>query len=298
MANVDKDIVFVRTELGQKEAFDPASELPRVLRTLLFSIDGRSTAGSYATLLSNFGDVYGHLDLLVEAGYIRPSKSRSRRVGGAAEAASALDDSVPTGMRTTQFEVTAPPRVMPQAMPQAMPQVTPQDSQWGGSRAAQQTTAQAPFSPLAPGPSSAAAGVSGLLRKVLRLGPRVDTTARAWGQSQQFATSVMGAAPDVPQHVALPPAAAPVINPTPLPPQPAPLSEAARLQAARDLMIDFLHLYLPAIAQEASMSIEALHSREQMMRSLPDYTQLVSRTGDAGAAHLAQLHLTLGLMPV
>ncbi len=280
MANVDKDIVFVRTEMGQKEAYDPSSDLPRVLRTLLFSIDGRSTAGSYAELLPNFGDVLGHLALLQEGGYIRVSKSRSRRMRGATDTTAGAGDSLPTEMRTTQFEVSTPPRT-----------VQP-DSRWQVSRApslAGAAVSAGLASSATPPPTT---GIGGFLRQALRLRPREVAGPRAWGHSQQFATSVMSELPALP----LQPPAALQQAPPPAAPPPALLSEAARLQAARDLMIDYLHLYLPAIAQEASMSIEALHSHEQMMRSLPDYSQLVSRTGDAGAAHLAQLHLTLGLV--
>jgi hypothetical protein len=286
MSTLDEDIVFVRTEMGQKEAYDPASDLPRVLRTLLFSIDGRSTAGNYAALLPNFGDVFAHLGFLHEAGYLRVSKSRSRRRGGAAS--TAASDSIITEMPSTQFEASAPPRTVTQ------------DSQWQVSRAP--STAAATLRPSAPSSDAPAApgGVAGLLRKVLRRRPREHDASRAWGQSQQFATSMMTEVPEMPTQLATAPAPTPTFAFTPAPPPAAPaaqpLTEPARLQAARDLMIDFLHLYLPAIAHEASLSIDALHTRDQMLRSLPDYSQLVSRTGDAGAAHLAQLHLTLGLV--
>jgi hypothetical protein len=286
MADIHKDIVFVRTEMGQNEAYDPASDMPRMLRTLLFSIDGRSTAGNYAALLPNFGDVYAHLDLLHEAGYIRVSNSRSRRLSGAGEAAetaSRAGDSIPTGMRSTQFEASTPPRTVPQ------------DSRWQVSHvppleAAATRPRESSSESLTPTRS-----VGGLLRKVLRLVPRGEPAAKAWGQSQQFAASVVS---EMPAALVATPQPTPAVHAPPAPQAPLqapPLGEAACLQAARELMIDFLHLYLPAIAHEASMSIEALLTREQMMRSLPDYSLLVSRTGEAGAAHLLQLHLTLGV---
>jgi hypothetical protein len=281
MADIHKDIVFVRTEMGQNEAYDPASDMPRMLRTLLFSIDGRSTAGNYAALLPNFGDVYAHLDLLHEAGYIRVSNSRSRRLSGAGEAAetaSRAGDSIPTGMRSTQFEASTPPRTVPQ------------DSRWQVSHVPPLDAATARRRESSSESLTPSGGVGGLLRKVLRLAPRGEPAAKAWGQSQQFAASVVS---EMPAALTATPEPAPAVHAPPAPPEP--LGEAARLQAARELMIDFLHLYLPAIAHEASMSIEALLTREQMMRSLPDYSLLVSRTGEAGAAHLLQLHLTLGV---
>jgi hypothetical protein len=284
MVNMDKDTVFVRTEMGQNEAYDPASDMPRVLRTLLFSIDGRSTAGNYAALLPNFGDVHAHLDLLHEAGYIRVSRSRSKRVASVGTTASAASDTLSSEMRSTQFESSSPPRTLPQ------------DSRWPISRSRQPAAGtRPPAAPLAV-PSPGATGVGALLRRVLRLSPREDAASRAWGQSQQFANSAMpGAADTTARPETQPHQRAAPVRATPVPQQ-ALLSEAARLHAVRELMIDFLHLHLPAIAQEASMSIEALHTSDQMMRSLPDYSHLVSRTGDPGAAHLAQLHLTLGLI--
>jgi hypothetical protein len=193
MANMDKDIVFVRTEMGQREAYDPASDLPRVLRTLLFSIDGRSTAGSYAELLPNFGDVYGHLALLQESGYIRVSKSRSRRMSVATDTPAATGDSVPAEMQSTQFDVSMPPRARPQ------------DSRWQVSQAPSPVAVAVPSGLSSSATSAPTTGVGGFFRKALRLRPREDVASRAWGHSQQFATSVMSDLPAMPQQ---PPAGA------------------------------------------------------------------------------------------
>lgn len=292
MTTMNEQTVFVRTDAGQLAVRNPDVELPRALRALLFSIDGRSTVGSYASLLSNFGDVHAQLALLQEAGYIRERKSRGRQLAPGLDApagsASASSDSRLSRLGSTQFDISNQPDTLPQ------------DSRWAVSQ-----QVLIPMTPAAP-EASGGNGVGGLLRKIFRRKPR--GAGASWSQSQQFAPSALHEAsalrrddlrtePTPSRSFAGPSsiAAHSVLPAATLAPPPAPeQSEAARLQAARELMADFLHLYLPAVAHEASMSIEALQTREQMWAGLPDYCQLVSRTGDAGNAHLSQLHMTLG----
>jgi hypothetical protein len=273
MATMNDETVFVRTEAGQQAVRNPDVALPRALRALLFSIDGASTAGSYAALLSNFGDVYKQLAFLQDAGYIRGRKSR-RRPLPADFAAESSHTSPPRDSRlsrwgSAQFDITNQPDTLPH------------DNHWAES---QQTLS--PIASASASATAASAGVGGLLRKIFRRKSRDDHGATIWGHSQQFAPSAL--------HEASGPVGPAIVAAVSAPPPAPVLSEAARLQAARELMIDFMHLYLPAIAHEASMSIEALQTREQMLTGLPDYSQLVSRTGGAGMAHLAQLQLTLG----
>jgi hypothetical protein len=283
---MNEHTVFVRTDAGQQAVHDGNSELPRSVRTLLFSIDGRSTAGSYVALLPNFGNVHALLDFLHQAGYIAEKRPGRRRSGGAGE---------------SQFAESQLPA------------------------AGDTNTARRASSP---------GGVGGLLRKMFGRKTRLDGDAlRFVSPDQAFAGSSLQAPPTHPGSASTMdtrqpsfsggssfyPTTTAVTELPPLQPEPEvlhfdfpapdltqdltqkiasqfsqPLSEPERLQAARDLMADFLYAYLPAIAHDACLSINALQTREQMLGSLPDYSQLVSRTGEMGTAHLAQLHVTLG----
>ncbi len=64
--------VFVRTAAGNAAALNPNSPLPRKLRTLLISIDGRTRLGTYVNSLSSFGDVEALIESLLQAGLIQP----------------------------------------------------------------------------------------------------------------------------------------------------------------------------------------------------------------------------------
>lgn len=62
--------LYKRTAAGNAAALDPKSPLPRKLRTLLISVDGRTRQSTYVTTLSSFGDVAALLDSLHQQGYI------------------------------------------------------------------------------------------------------------------------------------------------------------------------------------------------------------------------------------
>lgn len=62
--------LYKRTATGNAAALDPASPLPRKLRTLLISVDGRTRQNVYVKTLSSFGDVAALLDSLMQQGYI------------------------------------------------------------------------------------------------------------------------------------------------------------------------------------------------------------------------------------
>ncbi len=313
--------VFVRTEAGQQAVRDPQSELPRSVRALLFSIDGRSTAASYVELLPNFGNVYALLDFLHQAGYIaekRPSRRRSAAQVGDSQREAA--DSRGGGAPSQQFQATNTPSRLQDSRQADLADDSrfSNTQQPGGAR------------------NSSAAGVGGLLRKMFGRKPgkpRVANDAQRFGSpsqgflgsTQQGPLSRSGPASNLSDSQFLNDPRQPSFSggssfyptttgvtqlpalderePVGVPldlmlPDPAAVAtdhEAARLQAARDLMADFLHAYLPAIAHDACLSINDLRTNEQMLASLPDYSQLVSRTGGMGAAHLAQLHSTLGL---
>lgn len=62
--------LYKRTAAGNTAALDPKSPLPRKLRTLLISVDGRTRQSIYVKTLSSFGDVAALLDSLMQQGYI------------------------------------------------------------------------------------------------------------------------------------------------------------------------------------------------------------------------------------
>lgn len=63
--------LYKRTDAGNAAALDPKSPLPRKLRTLLISVDGRTRENIYISTLSSFGDVAALLDSLLQQGYIQ-----------------------------------------------------------------------------------------------------------------------------------------------------------------------------------------------------------------------------------
>jgi hypothetical protein len=72
--------VFARTERGQHAAYDPQSELPRKLKSILRVIDGKTTDDVYSEKLHAFGDVRGMLHSLHMAGLIQPIPSGAHHV--------------------------------------------------------------------------------------------------------------------------------------------------------------------------------------------------------------------------
>lgn len=62
--------LYKRTQSGNAAALDPKSPLPRKLRTLLISVDGRTRENIYVSTLSSFGDVSALLDSLLQQGLI------------------------------------------------------------------------------------------------------------------------------------------------------------------------------------------------------------------------------------
>lgn len=68
-------IIYRRTALGNEAALDPNSPLPRKLRTLLISVDGKTRLSTYVNSLSSFGDVAALLESLQQAGLIENSQT-------------------------------------------------------------------------------------------------------------------------------------------------------------------------------------------------------------------------------
>lgn len=72
--------VYARTERGHQAAYDPQSELPRKLKSILRVIDGKTTDDVYSEKLQAFGDVRGMLHSLNMAGLIQPVPSGANQV--------------------------------------------------------------------------------------------------------------------------------------------------------------------------------------------------------------------------
>jgi hypothetical protein len=72
--------IYARTERGQQIAYDPQSDIPRKLRSILKVIDGKTAVSVYERNLGAFGDVRGMLRSLSMAGLITAIPEGSKRV--------------------------------------------------------------------------------------------------------------------------------------------------------------------------------------------------------------------------
>jgi hypothetical protein len=72
--------IYARTERGQQIAYDPQSDIPRKLRSILKVIDGKTPVNVYESKLSAFGDVRGMLRSLHQAGMLTAVTEPGTRV--------------------------------------------------------------------------------------------------------------------------------------------------------------------------------------------------------------------------
>lgn len=72
--------IYARTESGQHAAYDPQSDLPRKLKSILKVIDGKTADDIYIEKLQAFGDVRGMLHSLTLAGLVQPVSTGPRHV--------------------------------------------------------------------------------------------------------------------------------------------------------------------------------------------------------------------------
>jgi hypothetical protein len=72
--------IYAKTDSGQQAAYDPQSELPRKLKSILKVIDGKTDDDIYIEKLQAFGDVRGMLHALTLAGLVQPVASGPRQV--------------------------------------------------------------------------------------------------------------------------------------------------------------------------------------------------------------------------
>jgi hypothetical protein len=66
---MDEDMVFAKTERGQREIALPGGELPSKLRRLLIMVDGAKSVGDLAPM-TRPGEIGPTVDALLRGGYI------------------------------------------------------------------------------------------------------------------------------------------------------------------------------------------------------------------------------------
>jgi hypothetical protein len=81
---MDDTTIFARTPSGTQVARDTSIPLPRAMRTLLLSVDGRTPVASYRKILSHLGDVTLLFEGLENAGYIGRTDGVNTRVAPSA----------------------------------------------------------------------------------------------------------------------------------------------------------------------------------------------------------------------
>lgn len=72
--------VFVRTDLGQDEAYKTESVVPRKFRSILKLIDGRTSLRTFEQNLQSYGDINEIFQSLAEAGFIRVQPNDAQQV--------------------------------------------------------------------------------------------------------------------------------------------------------------------------------------------------------------------------
>jgi hypothetical protein len=122
-------IVYERTAKGMAASRDPASALPRMMKTLLMAVDGKTSVAMFQQLLPNFGDVAALFDALQANGLVAPR-----------------DAAKPTArapLRVVQMREPAPPQERAaRAAPAATPPQRTAETGWRSTAAAPSTLQQ------------------------------------------------------------------------------------------------------------------------------------------------------------
>jgi hypothetical protein len=251
---MDDNTVYARTGLGTQVARDPASELPRSLRTLLLSIDGRTKVRSYRTMLTHLGDIPTLLQALEGAGYVAATGAQTaRQIAGT--------------MATQTGVITATNN--PQSQPRSAPQLQPQ---W------QQTAQPRDPLPSAQGPNTLSPS---------QFEARVASNA-AYSQPKQSTSDLVTRIQELQTQFTQRPTSIPIGQSGPGSGS-ATIIQTARLNSAKALMTDFLLRNLPDVAVEVSISIDRINTLSALESNLADYSQLIAPLGRISAEHLKQL---------
>jgi hypothetical protein len=88
---VDETTVFTKTLLGGQVARDGTIPMPRSMRTLLITVDGRTTLGTFQRMLTHLGDLSLLFEALEVAGYVEQVQTfrEPRRAAPSAQTRSA-----------------------------------------------------------------------------------------------------------------------------------------------------------------------------------------------------------------
>jgi hypothetical protein len=73
------DCVYERTAAGMAASRDPNTALPRMMKTLLMAVDGKTSVAMFQQLLPNFGDVAALFDALQANGLVAPRSAAPRK---------------------------------------------------------------------------------------------------------------------------------------------------------------------------------------------------------------------------
>jgi hypothetical protein len=131
-SSVDADaIVYERTAKGMAASRDPASALPRMMKTLLMAVDGKTNVAMFQQLLPNFGDVAALFDALQANGLVAP-RDAAKPAARAPLRVVPMRDTPPPAARTAR---TPPP-------PVATPPQRAADTGWRSTAAAPSTLQQ------------------------------------------------------------------------------------------------------------------------------------------------------------
>jgi hypothetical protein len=104
-ATADSDaVVYQRTIRGNAVTRDPNADMPRMMKTLLMAVDGKTSVAMFQKLLPNFGDVGALLLALQANGLVEPARAAA-------------------GTPPADNRARAPLRVVSDAKPQATPLV-------------------------------------------------------------------------------------------------------------------------------------------------------------------------------
>lgn len=72
--------VFIRTDLGQEEAYKTESAVPRKLRSILKMIDGKTTLKAFEQNLQSYGNIHEIFQLLTDSGLIKVLPNGAQQV--------------------------------------------------------------------------------------------------------------------------------------------------------------------------------------------------------------------------
>jgi hypothetical protein len=247
--------VFQRTALGQQTSRDANSPIPRTLRTLLMSIDGKTTVDTYQRFLGSFGDVSALLEALQAGGYIEEVGLATRTrpgVGTGADKAEGAMSNFSRGFSSTQFRSDAP----------SVPA---------------KSTLDELSSRLDTRPMQAASQFGRPTQSLQGIGPGSQHSPPS--QLSDFGGQAYDPYRPLPANRLAGTAAT--------------INESARVKSAKAMMTEFLFANMPDMALEATLMIDRLETTEQVLTNLAGYERLIAKLGRPAAQHVIEIRQVL-----